>query len=489
MSKLFKFIFYFTLFNIAFYKPNQIFTFDKEDGIMYITEFNYDKALLLFNNLVVFFYFTESKNCMNGLSIFKKAILKLKDKNITFAKIKISENNNISYKTLLEGFPTIKIFVNGTTILYDRELKEDDLVKFILKKTGRATTKLNTIKESEKFINENNVSIVYFGNDLNLIKLYTKLAENIIEFQFAISTKNEVIKKYKAENESLVIFKKFDDKRNDLKNINNEKEMESFILNHTKSNILSFNEQAVHLIFNLKKPGLILYVDPQSEKYEYYRELIYNVSKHFIINNNQTVEILFVITDSIDEYVERISEYIEVDIKKEIPSVKIVDLSVVYRKYYMEGEINEENIIKFINDWKNKKLKPILSSEDEPEKNDGLVYKLVGTTFESEVINKDNDVLVNFYATWEDNFKNYKLNFYYLAEKVKNNKKLVIAEMDGTKNEVECLRLDGFPTVKFYPAGKKNNPIDYEGKPNVKDLLKFINQHATYPISIAENRK
>ena len=477
----------FIIFKFCFYIPKILYIIDEEDKMLCLNDFNFDQFLNFKDNWLILFYYPKSKSCEKALIEFKKTSLKLKDNNINIAKVDMQFNKNISYKTILTGFPTIKLFSKNKTILFDREITEQELVSFVLKKTGRAVKELNTIDESEKFIKEHNVSIIYFGKDINLIKFYKNLAEKIAEFQFALSSNNEIIKKYNADNESLVIFKKFDDKRNDLKNIINEEMMEKFIFKNAISKILPLNEKSVHLIFNLKKPGLILYADPQSEQYEYYRDLIYNVSKHFIVDDKELVNILFVITESKNEYVERISEYIEVDINKEIPSVKIIDLSDVYRKYNMEGEINEENIVNFINNWKTKKIKPILSSEEEPENNNESVYKLVGTTFEREVFNKNNDVLVNFYATWEDNFKEFKLGFYDLAEKLKNNTNLTIAEMDGTKNEVENVRLDGFPTVKLYPAGKKNNPIDYEGKPNVKELLKFLKKYATYPIIISEN--
>ena len=475
------------MFKFCFYSPKILYIVDKVDNIICLNDFNFEQFLELEDNWMILFYYPSSKNSEKALLEFKK-LHKLKDKNINLAKVDVLLNKNISYKTILKTLPTIKLFIKKKPILFDREITEQELINFELKKTGRAVQELKTIEESENFINKNNVSIIYFGNDINLIKFYTNVAERVAEFQFALSTNKEIINKYSAENESLVIFKKFDDKRKDLKNILNEEMMEKFIFKNSVSKIMPLNEKSVHLIFNMKKPGLILYVDPQSEQYEYYRDLIYNVSKHFIIDDKEIINILFVITESINEYVETISEYIEVDIKKEIPSVKIIDLSDVYRKYNMEGEINEENIIKFINNWKEKKIKPILSSENEPENNDESVYKLVGTTFEREVFNKNNDVLVNFYATWEDNFKDFKLGFYDLAERVKNNTKLIIAEMDGTKNEVENVRLDGFPTVKLYPAGKKNNPIDYEGKPNVEELLNFLKKYATYPIIITENK-
>ena len=38
-----------------------------------------------------------------------------------------------------------------------------------------------------------------------------------------------------------------------------------------------------------------------------------------------------------------------------------------------------------------------------------------------------------------------------LAEKFKDDESIVVAKMDATKNEIEEVRVDSFPTLKFFP--------------------------------------
>ena len=60
----------------------------------------------------------------------------------------------------------------------------------------------------------------------------------------------------------------------------------------------------------------------------------------------------------------------------------------------MEGEINEKNILQFVEDWENKKLYSYLKSAEEPKDNNGDVYIVVGKTFERDVIKNDKYVML-----------------------------------------------------------------------------------------------
>jgi len=66
----------------------------------------------------------------------------------------------------------------------------------------------------------------------------------------------------------------------------------------------------------------------------------------------------------------------------------------------MSGEITTENILRFVDDWLSGKLSASLKSEEEPAKQEGPVYVLVGKSFDRVVLDPTKDVLVEFYAPW-----------------------------------------------------------------------------------------
>jgi protein disulfide-isomerase-like protein len=118
-----------------------------------------------------------------------------------------------------------------------------------------------------------------------------------------------------------------------------------------------------------------------------------------------------------------------------------------------------------------------LTSAPVPKKNDGPVRILVGSTFREEVMDSDKDVLVEFMADWCGHCKTLAPKYKRLAEKFKANPNVVIAIMDGTKNEVPNLTLTGFPSIYLYAKGKKDKPIFYNGNPSESSLKTFVKKN------------
>lgn len=53
--------------------------------------------------------------------------------------------------------------------------------------------------------------------------------------------------------------------------------------------------------------------------------------------------------------------------------------------------------------------------------------------------------------------------------------------MDATSNESpeSSFSSEGFPTIYFAPADRKDSPVKYEGNRDLKDLEDFIKKHAS----------
>lgn len=62
--------------------------------------------------------------------------------------------------------------------------------------------------------------------------------------------------------------------------------------------------------------------------------------------------------------------------------------------------------------------------------------------------------------------------------------KVTVAKIDATANDVPDA-IQGFPTIKLYPAGSKGSPVEYSGSRTVEDLAKFIKAHGKHQVDAA----
>jgi protein disulfide-isomerase A1 len=59
--------------------------------------------------------------------------------------------------------------------------------------------------------------------------------------------------------------------------------------------------------------------------------------------------------------------------------------------------------------------------------------------------------------------------------------KVVIAKIDATANDVPD-EIAGFPTIKLYPAGAKDSPVEYSGSRTIEDLANFVRDSGKYKV-------
>ena len=240
---------------------------------------------------------------------------------------------------------------------------------------------------------------------------------------------------------------------------------------------MKFDEKAANIIFNKNQSALILFADEKSNKWNEYKILMKNIS------DKLNYKIKVAITDIKDSISAILAENINIK-ENELPSIRIVDTKGNYiKKYKMNGEINESNILEFIKDWENKRIKPYVKSSEEPKENNGDVFIVVGNTFEKEVINNNKDVVVLFYSPICYHCKALLPKYEEVAKRLKS-KNLILSKIDAFYNEVESIENYGFPKIKLYPGNKKDKPpIDYNGDKSVEDIIKFIKNNAAYPIN------
>ena len=88
-----------------------------------------------------------------------------------------------------------------------------DIVSWLLKKTGPPARSLETIEDVKKFIEEREVAVIGFFEDVESAeaKAYTGAADSVDDVEFGIVSNKDIAKEYEVEGNGIVLFKKVSD--------------------------------------------------------------------------------------------------------------------------------------------------------------------------------------------------------------------------------------------------------------------------------------
>merc|ERR1719382_758891 len=88
------------------------------------------------------------------------------------------------------------------------------------------------------------------------------------DYPFAVTAEEAVFAEYKLEKDNVVLFKKFDDGRNDLEGEVTDEELTKFISGNALPLVVEFNQDTAQKIFSGEvKSHLLLFVSASSDEF------------------------------------------------------------------------------------------------------------------------------------------------------------------------------------------------------------------------------
>jgi len=445
---------------------------ETDEGVLVLTETNFQDAIDANEFLLVEFYAPWCGHCKALAPEYAKAAGMLAEagSNIKLGKVDATEESALAEKYEVRGYPTLKFFKYGKDQEYTGGRTADTIVNWLEKKTGPPAKTITAADDMKKFIEDNEIAVVGFFKDTESAdaKTFLAVADKMDDYPFAITSDEAIFKDNEVEKEGIVLFKKFDEGRAVLSGEVTDEAVTKFISGNALPLVVEFNQDTAQKIFSGEvKSHLLLFLSAAAEDFSAKVDIAREIAK------DHKGEMLFVTINTDEEEHKRIMEFFGME-ESELPSMRIIKLEEDMSKYRPEStELSDSNIRSFVNQYLAGEIKPHLMSEEIPEDWDKEPVKvLVGKNFDAVAKDTTKDVLVEFYAPWCGHCKQLAPTWDKLGEKYKDSETVVIAKMDSTANEVEDVKVQGFPTIKLFK--KDNSIVDYNGERTLEGLVRFL---------------
>jgi len=268
-----------------------------------------------------------------------------------------------------------------------------------------------------------------------------------------------------------VVLKTFDDGKAILAEDLTEDNIAKFISSESLPLVIDFNHETAQKIFSGEvKSHFLMFSSAKADDHED------KLEKMRAMARSSKGKMLFVTINTDEEDHKRILEFFGIT-ESELPTYRAIKLGEDMAKFKPADDAFE-NAEQFVSDFLEGKLKQHLMSAEIPEDWDKEGVKvLVGKNFQEVALNPEKDVLVEFYAPWCGHCKQLAPIWDELGEKYKDHETIVIAKVDSTANELEEVKVQGFPTIKLFKKGT-NEIVDYNGDRTVAGFSKFLESPA-----------
>lgn len=446
---------------------------------------NFDSSVTPEPLILVEFFAPWCGHCKALAPHYEEAATALKDKHIKLAKVDCVEEADLCQAHGVQGYPTLKVFRNGTSTEYSGPRKADGIISYMLKQSLPAVSEVTLANLNEFQKADKVVAIAYLASSTdNPAPVFSAIADkHRDEYLFGLSTDQDAIAAAGAKAPSIVVYRSFDDPVTEFPlpvRDATASELEDWLTELSIPVIDEVNGENYAVYAQSSKPLAYLFLDPTDEKKDdYINEVKPIASKH-------KGKINFVWIDAVKfgDHAKALNLA-----EPKWPSFVIQDISKQL-KYPLDQEtiVNAESVSKFVEKFNLGELEPQLKSEPIPASQDESVFYLVGKQFEDVVFDDSKDVFLELYASWCGHCKRLKPTWDSLGDhfaKVKD--RLVIAKMEAQENDLPSsapFRVSGFPTLKFKRAGSKEF-LEYEGDRSLESLIAFVEENAKNDLTSA----
>lgn len=429
------------------------------------------------------FYAPWCGHCKHLAPEYVKAADELEDKDIPLAQIDCTENQQLCQEQGIPGYPSLKVFRNGNSKPageYQGPREAKAIVNYMLKQSEPAVRVIEDEKEFKKLVVKNldNVLVVD-GNVPKFNETFYQIADNLRDdYSFIQHGSDGKLRVYLPKETEPIVY---DGDKYDAEAVSSWIAVEAFPY------FGDVNGETYQAYMAAKIPLAYFFYTTPEEREEYEPHFValakkYRGKVNFAgldaskfgrhaenLNHKQQFP-LFAIHDTVK------------DLKYGLPQLSDEDFAALEKPL----KLATKDIEKFVKDFLDEAVDPIVKSEEIPEKQEQYTFKIVGKNHDEIVRDPKKDVLVKYYAPWCGHCKRLApiyenmAEFVHEAEELKD--KVLIANIDATANDVQNVEIPGFPAIYLWPAGEKSEPIPFEGPRTIEAFLTFIKENGTHGV-------
>lgn len=444
----------------------------EEDNVVVLTGSTFADFVKEHPVVFVKFYAPWCGHCKSMAPAYSRVAERFKNEDpaVPIAKVDVTKEEKLGADYGIEGFPTLKIFINGNPINYDGGREEEEIFSYVKKLSGPASTELKTAEEVAKLQDKQKISAILVTSEALSAedqKKWEDIARGHMNFPFGHSTHPELFEGLNASKKiHVVLDRSFDEGKLilDLDAFDAER-VKEYVEAYKSPLVGLFDNELAQNIFGKEKDCVFLFTDSaEDQKFNFFRESA----------NNQRGKITFAISEISDNLGKRLAEYIGIT-KENEGAIRILTFKGGLKKFPCNANKAEE-VDACIEKFNKGELDAEYKSDPEPTEDDGNVKIIVGKTFEKIVLDTSKHVLLEVYAPWCGHCKALAPKYSELADLLLGHDDIVIAKMDGTTNEHSSINVEGFPTIKLFKK-ETNEAIDYDGGRTVKSMVEFLEKH------------
>ncbi|CAL9218649.1 unnamed protein product [Arabidopsis halleri] len=394
---------------------------------------------------------------------------------ILMAKIDGDRYSKIASVLEIKGFPTLVLFVNGTSQTYNGGSSAEDIVIWVQKKTGAPIITLNTIDEAQRFLNKYHTFVLglfekFEGSEHNE---FVKAAKSDDEIQFVETSDSDVAKllfpDFKTNNVFIGMVKNEAERYTVYDGSYKMEKILEFLCSNKFPLITKLTETNTVWVYSSPvKLQVILF--SKADDFQKLSQSLEDIARKF------KSKLMFIYVDITNENL-AMPFLTLFGIEAGNKTVVAAFDNNLNSKYLLESDPSPNNIEEFCSGLAHGTVSSYYKSEPVPDNENASIVTVVGKTFDELVLNSRENVILEVHTPWCVNCEALSKQVEKLAKHFKGFENLVFARIDASANEHTKLQVDDeYPMILLYKSGEKEKPLKLSTKLNAKDMAVFINE-------------